>query len=358
MRGLRSSLFVAALGIAAATAAQAPAPGAADKPETARFFTDPTLAETRAIIVMQDGRVVAERYGRGYGPANRLIGWSMSKSVTSTLIGQLVGEGRLTLDAPAPVAAWHRDAADPRGKITLHQLLDMASGLRHDELGAPAVQDSDTNRALFADQAGDAAGFAEGRPLAATPGRKFTYSSLTTVILSDIAVRAIAPAARTAAARRTAMRAYLKSHLVDPVMPSLICEFDAAGTMIGGSFCHATARDWARFGQLYLDGGVVGGRQLVPRAWVALVRTPSATNPSYAAHFWLNRAAPDAKHPALFPGQGPADTFSPVGHLGQFVTITPSKRLVVVRLGKTQDDVLAPVKAALGQLVNSYPNAP
>lgn len=346
MRRLRSSLFVAALTAAGAAAAQVPAVDI--------FFTDPALAETRAVIVMQGGRVVAERYGKGYGPANRLIGWSMSKSITATLIGQLVGEGKLALDAPAPVPAWRNDA---RAKITLRQLLHMSSGLRHDELGSPAVQDSDTNRALFADVSGDAAAFAESRHAAAAPGTVYNYSSLTTVILSDIAVRAIAPAATTPGARRAAMRAYLKTHLVDPVMPSLVCEFDARGTMIGGSFCHATPRDWARFGQLYLDGGKVGGRQLVPAAWVAFVRTPAGANASYGGHFWLNRPDPNMKHPALFPDQGPADTYSPVGHLGQWVTITPSKQLVVLRMGKTQDNVLAPVKAALGRLVNSFPDA-
>ena len=351
MRRPRSSLFVLAAGLAVSGAARAATPAAA----LDALFGDPKLAETRAVIVVQDGRIVAERYRRGYGPGNRFIGWSMSKSITSTLIGDLVGEGRLALDAPAPVPAWAHDA---RAKITLRQLLHMSSGLRHDELGAPAVQDSDTNRALFADVSGDAAAFAESRPLQSPPGTVYTYSSLTSVILSDIAVRAIAPAARTPAERRTAMRAYLKSHLVDPVMPSLVCEFDAAGTMIGGSFCHATARDWARFGQLYLDGGKAGGRQVVPAAWVAFVRTPAATNASYGGHFWLNRPDPNMKHPALFPEQGPFDTYSPVGHLGQWVTITPSKHLVVVRLGKTQDDVIAPVKAALGRLVNSYPDRP
>jgi len=347
MRRLQSSLFVLAALAGVAARAQVPAVDA--------FFTDPALAETRAVIVLQDGRVVAERYGKGYGPTNRLIGWSMSKSITSTLIGQLVGEGRLQLDAPAPVPAWKNDA---RAKITLRQLLHMSSGLRHDELGDPDVQDADTNRALFADVSDDAAAFAVTRPSAAAPGAVYNYSSLTSIILSDIAVRAIAPGATTPDARRAAMRAYLKLHLVDPVMPSLICEFDRAGTMIGGSFCHATARDWARFGQLYLDNGVVGGRQLVPAAWVAFVRTPAATNASYGGHFWLNRANLKAKEAALFPDQGPADTYAAVGHLGQFVTITPSKHLVAVRLGKTQDDVLPPVKAALGRLVNSYPDRP
>lgn len=347
MRGLRSSLFLLALGLAAPAAAQSPA--------IEGLFTDPKLAETRAVVVLQDGRLVAERYGKGYGPTNRLIGWSMSKSITSTLIGQLVGEGRLALDAPAPVPAW---AGDTRAAITLRQLLQMSSGLQHDELGNPEVQDADTNRALFADVSADAAAFAETRPLQSPPGTVYNYSSLTSIILADIAVRTIAPQAKTPEARRVAMRAYLKSHLVDPVMPSLICEFDAAGTMIGGSFCHATARDWARFGQMYLDDGRFAGRMIVPAAWVAFVRTPAPTNASYGGHFWLNRADPGTKHPALFPDQGPADTYSAVGHLGQWVTITPSKRLVVVRLGKTQDDVLAPVKVALGQLVNSYPNTP
>ena len=356
MRRLVSSLFVAGLLLAAAAhAAGVPAP--APPPAFDRFFTDPALAETRAVIVMQNGRIVAERYGKGYGPANRLIGWSMSKSVTAMLIGQLVGAGKLSLDAPAPVAAW-RTPGDPRGKITLRHLLNMASGLQHDELGRPAVQDADTNRALFADQSRDVAAFAEGKPLTDPPGARFTYSSLTSVILADIAVRTIAPQARTPAERRVAMRAYLKANLADPVMPSLICDFDAAGTMIGGSFCHATPRDWARFGQLYLDDGVAGGRQIVPRAWVALVRTPSPADPGYTTHFWLNRPRAPGKPAALFPKQGPADLYSAIGHLGQYVMVVPSKHLVVVRLGKTQDDVLDPVRDAMGALVASYPNAP
>lgn len=345
MRALRSSLFVVALVAAAPLCAQVPA--------VDRFFADPALAETRAVIVIQDGQVVAERYRTGYGPATRLIGWSMSKSITATLIGQLVGEGRLKLDAPAPVPAW---AGDARKAITLRQLLQMSAGLRHDELGEPAVQDSDTNRALFADVSADAAAFAASRPLQSPPGTVYNYSSLTSIILSDIAVRAIAPTATTPATRRTAMRAYLKSHLVDPVMPSLVCEFDAAGTMIGGSFCHATARDWARFGQMYLDDGRFEGRMIVPAAWVAFVRTPASTNASYGGHFWLNLPDATMKRPALFPDQGPADTYAAVGHLGQWVAVTPSKRLVVVRLGKTQDEQLPPVKAALGALVNSYPD--
>jgi len=321
-----------------------------------RFFTDPALAETRALIVVQDGQRIVERYAPGFGKANRFISWSMAKSVTSTLIGQLVGEGRLALDAPAPVPAWHRDPNDPRGRITLAMLLHMSSGLQHDELGHP-VEASDTNRALFADRSSDAAAAAAAMPLVAKPGTKYSYSTLTSVLLADIVQRTVSPDAHTPAARRAAMRAYMIDHLIRPAgIPSLICEFDAAGTMLGGSFCHAGASDWARFGQMYLDRGMVAGKQVVPAAWVDYVRTPAPADGGYGAHFWLNRPRPAGREAALFPAAGPADAYSAIGHLGQYVLIVPSKQLVVVRLGKTQDERLAPLRAALGQLVASYPD--
>lgn len=346
MRGVATSAILLALLCVAAAARATPAQDAA----IAALFAAPA-AETRAVIVMQGGRIVAERYGPGYGPANRFISWSMAKSVTATLIGMLVDDGRLKLDAPAPVPEWAKDA---RAAITLRQLLHMSSGLRHDELGVPNVEDADTNRALFADLSADMLGAAVGAPLVAKPGSDYDYSSLTSIILAGLVQRTVAPGVTDPAARRRAMRAFMVARL-GPVMPSLICEYDARGTMIGGSLCHATARDWARFGQLYLDDGKFAGRQVVSPAWVAFTRTPAPTNASYGGHFWLNRMQRGAKEVALFPDQGPADTYSPVGHLGQYVTITPSKGLIVVRLGKTQDDRLSPVRVALGRLVNSYP---
>ena len=353
MTGWRASIILATAGIllsAAPTAAPHPAPVEA-------FFTDPALAETRALVVLKDGVPVVERYGRGYGRDNRLIGWSMSKSVTSTLVGQLVADGRVRLDAPAPVPAWHRAPGDPRARITLRQLLHMSSGLAHIE-GGERLQDADTVRILFTDRAADAAGASEVQPLEAAPGAKYEYSTATSVILADIVQRTVAPDARTPAERRQAMRAHMLDRLIRPAgMTSLVCEFDAAGTMLGGSLCHATARDWARFGQMYLDGGVVNGRQVVPAAWVAFVRSPAATDGGYGGHFWLNRARPKGSDPALFPNSGPADAFAAIGHLGQYVVVVPSKRLVVVRLGKTQDGDLAPVRQAIGRLVNLYPFA-
>jgi CubicO group peptidase (beta-lactamase class C family) len=352
----QSSLFVlAALVLVAAAPAASPALPPAATAAADRFFTDPALAETRAIIVLHDGKRVYERYAPGYGPGNRFISWSMAKSLTSTIIGMLVAEGRLRLDAPAPVPAWHSTPSDPRAAITLRQLLHMSSGLRHSE--TEPVGSADTNRGLFSDQSGDIAAFAASARLESKPGTVFEYSTLTSHILADIAVRTIAPDAKTPAQRRAAMRQFILTRLSGPAgMPSLVCEYDPAGTMLGGSLCHATARDWANFGQLYLDNGNVAGREVISPSWVSFVRTPSPTNIGYGGHFWLNRALP-GKESGLFADQGPADAFSANGHLGQYVIIVPSKDLVVVRLGKTQDDVRKPVKVALGRLVNAFPTA-
>jgi len=349
MRRLRSSLILLGLLIAGPLAAATPT-------ETAltRLFSDRSMGETRAVFILQDGRPVIERYAPGYGPGNLFISWSMAKSVTSTMIGQLVAAGRLSLDAPAPVPAWHRDPADPRGKITLRQMLHMETGLRHREVDP--VEDADTNRALFSDESDNAAAAGEAAPLAYAPGTHYEYSTLTTVMLDAIIVRTIAPGTTTPAARRAAMQAYLHDHLIVPSgMLSLVCEYDAAGTLLGGSFCHATARDWAKFGQMYLDNGVVTGKPVVPAAWVAFVRTPSPTNASYGGQFWLNHMGV-GKHPALFPDQGPADLYSAIGHLGQYVMVVPSKKLVVVRLGKTPDNERGDLLPTLGALVNSFPD--
>ena len=351
MRAVRSSLILLLALISGPAMAKTAGETALD-----RLFSDKTFGETRAIVVLQNGKPVIERYAHGYGPDNRFISWSMAKSVTSTLLGQLVAAGKLDLNAPAPIPAWHRDPADPRGRITLLQLVHMSSGLRHREV--EPVEDADTNRALFSDESNDAAAAAEAAPLKYAPGSHYEYSTLTTVMLDDIIVRTIAPGATTPAARRAAMQAFLHDELIVPSgMASLVCEYDAAGTMLGGSFCHATARDWAKFGQMYLDNGVVAGKQVVPASWVAFVRQPAPTNPAYGGQFWLNHPGNAEGHPALFPDQGPADLYSAIGHLGQYVMVVPSKHLVVVRLGKTPDGERSGLLPALGKLVNSFPDA-
>lgn len=328
-----------------------------DREELARavdaLFADPAAAETRALVVMQGGRIVAERYAAPYHENTRFVSWSMAKSVTGVMIGMLVSDGRLRLNEPAPVPAWQRPG-DPRGEITLRQLLQMRSGLRHSEAIQPPWQ-SDEVRMLFLDGRDDMAHYAESQPLEHAPGTTFEYSTATSVILADLAARVLAPNG-DAEARRRAVSDYLRTRLFDPMgARSMLPEFDAAGTLIGGSLIHATARDWARFGELLRNQGAVRGVQLVPRGWIEFMTTPSPREAEYGAQIWLNRKPTRDARPSLFPSRGPSGLFSAEGHLGQYVMVSPAQKLVVVRLGKTQDDKLPGVVGRLADVVGLFP---
>jgi CubicO group peptidase (beta-lactamase class C family) len=275
----------------------------------------------------------------------------MAKTVTGVLIGLLVSDGRLRLDESAPVPAWQRPG-DPRGEITLRQLLQMRSGLRHTEAGDP-VYESDEVRMLFLDGRDAMAAYAEAQPLEAEPGEKWEYSSATTVILADIASRALSDSTNPAE-RRKVINDYLKSRLFEPLgMKSMVPEYDAAGTLIGGSLMHATARDWARFGEFLRNQGSVRGLQLVPSGWIEFMTTPNPRNPGYGAQTWLNRPQP-GESLTPFPG-APRTAFSMNGHLGQFVLISPAQGLTVVRLGRTLDGEHQPVRKAMGQIAALFP---
>ncbi|HKX89892.1 MAG TPA: serine hydrolase domain-containing protein, partial [Sphingopyxis sp.] len=244
-------------GVAAADAPQAlPVLPAAIRGHADALFADADdIGQTRALLVLRDGDLIYERYGAGFGPDSKLISWSMAKSITAVLTGFLVADGQLSLDGPAPVEAWQR-SGDPRGAITLRSLLHMSSGLEHVENGDP-VWEGDTVAMLFGGGAGDMAGFAEAKPAAAQPDEVFNYSSATSVILSDILADTLTPS-KSPEARRDAMRDFIGGRLIEPLgMTSLTPEFDAHGTMIGGSIMHATARDYARFGEFLRNRGVV-----------------------------------------------------------------------------------------------------
>ena len=317
------------------------------------LFTQPDLGETRAVIVMHDGRIVAERYERPYGEETRFVGWSMSKTITGVLIGMLVADGKLRLDQPPPIPKWQRPG-DPRGAITLRLLLQMRSGLRHSETSDPAYA-NDTVRMLFLQGRDDMARYAEAQPLEYDPGSTFEYSTSTSVILDDIAARVLTDDSHDPETRRKAVDDFLKARLFTPLgMYSMVPEFDSSGTLIGGSLIHGTARDWARFGEFLLDGGAVKGVQLVPKGWIAFMESPSPRSPDYGAQIWLNRPSGTDRN-ELFASRGPADLVAAIGHLGQYVLVSPRRRLVVVRLGKTDDDVRRPLIDALGDLVALYP---
>ena len=319
------------------------------------LFDEPERSgESRALLVLHRGRIIAERYGPGFGKDTRQIGWSMSKSVTGVMIGLLVADGRLRLNESAPVRPWQR-SGDPRGDITLRQLLQMRSGLRHSEM-TDAVSDADTVRMLFRDGRDDAAAYAEAQPLEAEPGRKFEYSSATTVILCDAAANALTEQ-RDAATRRYLVGEYLRNRVFEPLgMTSMVAEYDAAGTLIGSSMMHGAARDWAKFGEFLRHGGSVRGAQLIPRGWIEFMTTPSPRNPAYGAHLWLNRKSSAGDDP-LFPGKAPASVFAAIGHMGQYVIVSPEQELTVVRLGHSEDAQRPELRRRLGELVALFPKS-
>lgn len=318
-------------------------------------FTDPAVGETRAVVVMANGKLAAERYAPGYGPDTRFISWSMAKTITATMIGLLVADGRLTLDEPAPIARWQRPG-DPRSAITIRHLLQMRAGLDHTEAG-PVPNESSEVRMLFLDGRDDMAQWAEEQPLEADPGSRFEYSSNTTVILADIAARVLTDDSRDPETRRRAVSDYLEARLFEPLgMTSMVPEFDAAGTLIGGSLMHATARDYARFGEFLRNKGSHRGAQLLPRQWVEAMVTPSPKSPQYGFQTWLNRPVPERLGTSpLFPTRAPHSLFAMIGHMGQYVLVSPEQRLTVVRLGHSdaaQRDALMP---RLAEVTKLYP---
>ena len=321
------------------------------------LFTVEGLGETRAVVVMADGALAAERYGPGYDKDTRFISWSMAKTVTGVLIGMLVADGKLSLDEPAPVPLWQRPG-DPRAEITLRHLLQMRSGLRHTEAGDPPYESSEV-RMLFLDGRDDMARWASEQPLEAEPGKMFEYSSNTSVILADIAARALTTSDEPEA-RRQAVAEYLQIRLFGPLeMTSMVPEFDAAGTLIGGSLMHATARDWAKLGEmLRLKGRAPGGEQLVPQRWVEAMITPSPASPHYGFQTWLNRPIPGAKpgeHP-LFPDRAPESLFSLIGHMGQYVLVSPAQRVTLVRLGHSDSAQRPPMLQQAADVLELYPS--
>jgi CubicO group peptidase (beta-lactamase class C family) len=300
-------------------------PGGPVDVAVARAFEEPDplhLRRTRAVVVLHGGTVIAERYAAGIGPDTPLAGWSMSKSVLNALAGVLVRQGRLALHAPVPIPEWRR-AGDPRSAITVDHLLRMSSGLRFEE-----DQDdrrSDVMRMLFG--VGDIAPFVTGRDTAFAPGSHWAYSNAGSNV--------IAVAVRHVLRDRPTYLAFPRRALFEPLgMSSAVLETDAAGTFIGSSYMYATARDWARFGMLYLRDGVWNGTRILPEGWVAYTRTPAPADGTkrYGALFWL-------EVPPEYAGADPrlpVPAFHAVGHEAQFLTIVPSRDLVIVRLGRTR----------------------
>ncbi|MEG3086030.1 serine hydrolase domain-containing protein [Sphingomonas sp. PB4P5] len=262
---------------------------------------------TIGVVVLRDGEVVAERYGPGWGPlvANRT--WSVAKSISGTLIGM----AGLDPAKPAAVANW-RGVGDPRGAITLDQLLRMASGLHGDTAG------NRTDAIYFGGTAVDEQ--VPGLPLDAKPGSRFRYAN-NDILLAVSAMRATLSDARYGEFPKATLFAPLGMH-------HTVAERDWHGNYVLSSQVWSTARDLARLGQFWLQDGVWAGKRLLPAGWMTYMTTPSGpqpeSGPGYGATLWL-----------FGPKQGlPEGSYAAQGNRGQYVMVIPSRKLVIVRRGE------------------------
>ena len=300
----------------------------------------PDLATTLALVVIHNGQVVREMYGPDTDASTTLISWSMAKSITQALVGMAVGDGLLSIHDDHLFPEWDNDE---RANITLGNLLNMTSGLDWVE---DYVDDksSDVIEMLFGDKkfVGDHAGYAASKNLEATPGSKYVYSSGTTNLVTKILARALGEKPGST----DAMSKFMQERLFDPLgMRSAVPRFDASGNFVGSSYVFATARDFARFGSLYVNDGMWNGSRLLPEGWVDYSRTPIARDPDndldYGAHVWMFPKDPGS--------------IAALGYEGQFTWASPRRNLVVVRLGKTNAEYGPRLRTELSKIVHAFP---
>ena len=292
--------------------------------------------ETLALVVVHRGRLVAERYAPSVSTTTPLISWSMAKSITDALVGMCVQDGVVDVDSPVAVEAW-RD--DERSTITMQHLLEMRSGLRWIEDYVDG-ETSDVIAMLFGSGKADHAAYATACPLAAPPGSTWLYSSGTTNVITRILGDLLGD---TAGSHEHMDR--LLQRLFGALGMVAEPRFDATGTFVGSSYVFASARDFARFGYLYLRDGVWGDERLLPQGWVDHARRQHVIDADsglgYGSHWWTLPDEPDALVAA--------------GYEGQHIVVCPSRDLVVVRLGKTPADLRATLLASLRRLVAAFP---
>ncbi|MCH2171877.1 beta-lactamase family protein [Myxococcota bacterium] len=292
------------------------------------------LGETHAILIVHHGRIVAERYGDEFDQASTLRSWSIAKSILHAVVGVLVGKHLIDLDTPDLISEWS-DGADLRRRITVRHLLQMSSGLRFEEnYDDPS---SDAREMLFGSGRKDMAAYATSRPMEHLPGTHHSYSSGDSLLLSSIVGRVIGGGKEEALD-------FMQKELFHPLgIQSAKPRFDGSGTFIGSSYVFATARDFARFGYLYLRNGTWESGRVLPEGWVDFARTPAPADPNqaYGAHFWL---APNST----------LGTFSAEGYDGQRILIIPALDLVIVRLGRTPPEKMTGVNRLLIELIRCF----
>ncbi|MGC6487472.1 MAG: serine hydrolase domain-containing protein [Planctomycetota bacterium] len=313
----------------APAAAPADVDAAALASALAQAFEEPDRRKpvfTRAVVVARRGELVAERYAPGFDAQMPLPGWSMTKTLVNALVGAHVDRAAFDVHARPGAGGW-REEGDPRAQVRNHHLLAMSAGLRWNEDYTDPTSDALQMLLLRRDHA---AAYAQ-QPAAAAPGSRYQYASGATNLLC-----------RELRAAYSGRRAYwqMPARFFQRVgMHTAVLETDPSGTFVGSSYGYASARDWARLGQLFLQDGVMFGDRVLPEGWVARstsVEASPASGGRFGWHIWLNRdpdgAGPRTRRwPAL-----PEDVFHMDGHEGQYVVVVPSEQLVVVRLGCTK----------------------
>ena len=297
--------------------------------------------DTRALLVVQNGQIVAESYQTGVTSSTLLLGWSMAKSISAIFIGHLAQKGLVELGATHLFPAWQNDE---RANISLENLLQMNSGLAFDETYLPGA---DATKMLFVDS--NAAELAMSMPLTSAVGETFSYSSGTSNLLMAYAFDALGR-------DQQAMLDVFYQGIVKPLgLANTIFELDGNGVMIGSSYILATARDWARLGLLMINKGKVNGHPIVSKDWIQMATKPnkSSNEKSYGYQFWLNAGDKELRWPKL-----PKDTYAMLGSKKQRVMMFPSQNAVVVRLGWSStypdDENFAAIIEALDNLNPTY----
>ena len=291
---------------------------------------------TRALLLVHDGQIIAEAYGQGSGPNTPLLGWSMSKSLMSVMVGNLVLRGKLDQQHTPLFTQW---ANDSRRDIHLQDLLHMSDGLEFSEQYNPG---DDATAMLFTEPS--AAGYVLEKPLLHPPGTHFNYSSGTANVLSKLYFD------HTGGTLQDAYDDYMENIFIPMSFQDAIFETDASGVFVGSSYFYASARDWARLGQLMLNNGEINGRRIVSDTWVAHSTTPNDTenNKAYGYQWWLNAGGLTLRWPDL-----PAESYAAQGNRQQYLMVTPSKKAVIVRLGWTSGNY--PVNEHFARILSALP---
>lgn len=309
------------------------------------------MGETRAIVIIHHGKLVFETYRDGFGPDTKQVSWSMAKSITSALVGRAVQLG-LVEDIDTPMASPFEEG-DPRADITWREWLTMTDGLDYLEIGAATVEENDVIQMTYGPGRFDLIQYiVDEFPADHPPGTHWNYSTAGFHLLARAVQHAAGIDGRcsTSGNRKMQkgsspvtpcdptdrrMRQWINDTLFEPLGMDAQPEFDAAGHFLGGSLVWASARDFAKFGYLYLRDGVWDGERLLPEGWVDFARTGARGDDGnvYGAGWWITTSGEDPVPDYQLRTSPPWDSFAAEGHEGQTLYVVPSRDLVIVRLG-------------------------